>query len=144
MLTSFTREWPRYCPKVYWTKMVQNGPNDPFGQNDLKYSELDFSIRETKMVHFGLKRSILVHLGPPTVLWPFLIYITAFVARLRGLLTRTALARLFWSQSCQLNDNNFNLSRPNISATWRWHRGPKQQLPLPNGCTGPDFLCRSL
>ena len=23
-------------------------------------------------VHFGLKRSILVHLGPPTVLWPFL------------------------------------------------------------------------
>ena len=22
------------------------------------------------MVHFGLKRSILVHLGPPTVLWP--------------------------------------------------------------------------
>ena len=26
----------------------------------------------TKMVHFGLKRSSLVHLGPPTVLWPFL------------------------------------------------------------------------
>ena len=26
------------------------------------------------LVHFGLKRSILVHLGPPTVLWPFLIY----------------------------------------------------------------------
>ena len=25
------------------------------------------------LVHFGLKRSILVHLGPPTVLWPFLI-----------------------------------------------------------------------
>ena len=24
------------------------------------------------MVHFGLKRSILVHLGPPTVRWPFL------------------------------------------------------------------------
>ena len=24
-------------------------------------------------VHFGLKRSILVHLGPPTALWPFLI-----------------------------------------------------------------------
>ena len=27
----------------------------------------------TKMVYFGLKRSIFVHLGPPTVLWPFLI-----------------------------------------------------------------------
>ena len=25
------------------------------------------------LVHFGLKRSILVHLGPPTALWPFLI-----------------------------------------------------------------------
>ena len=24
------------------------------------------------MVHFGLKRSILVHLGPPSVLWSFL------------------------------------------------------------------------
>ena len=24
------------------------------------------------MVHFGLKRSILVHLGPPAVLWPLL------------------------------------------------------------------------
>ena len=24
------------------------------------------------LVHFGLKRSILVHLGPPTVLWPLL------------------------------------------------------------------------
>ena len=27
----------------------------------------------TKMVHFGLKNSILVHLAPPTVLWPALI-----------------------------------------------------------------------
>ena len=27
------REWPRYCRKVYWTKMDQNGPNDHFGQN---------------------------------------------------------------------------------------------------------------
>ena len=29
------REWPRYCRKVYWTKMVQNGHFDHFGQNDL-------------------------------------------------------------------------------------------------------------
>ena len=32
---SFSREWPQYCRKVYWTKMVQDGPNDHFGQNDL-------------------------------------------------------------------------------------------------------------
>ena len=30
-----TKEWPRYCRKVYWTKMVQNGQIDHFGQNDL-------------------------------------------------------------------------------------------------------------
>ena len=43
------------------------------------YSEPDFSIRETKMHQNGpfwsilaLKRSILVHLSPPTVLWPFI------------------------------------------------------------------------
>ena len=29
------REWLRYCRKEYWTKMVQNGPNDHLGQNDL-------------------------------------------------------------------------------------------------------------
>ena len=29
------REWPRYCQKVHWTNMAQNGPNDHFGQNDL-------------------------------------------------------------------------------------------------------------
>ena len=34
---------------------------DHFGQNDLIP---DFSIWETKMFHFGLKRSILVHWGP--------------------------------------------------------------------------------
>ena len=50
----------------------QNGPNDNFGQNDL-FSEPDFGIHEAKMVHFGPiwpRRSILVHLGPPTVLCP--------------------------------------------------------------------------
>ena len=30
-----SREWPQYCRKVYWIKMVQNGPNDHFGQNGL-------------------------------------------------------------------------------------------------------------
>ena len=54
--------------------MVQNGPNDHFGQNDLLPNWILAFARPkwTKMVHFGLKRSILVHLGPPTVLWPFL------------------------------------------------------------------------
>ena len=68
------REWPRYCRKVYWTKMVQNGPDDHFGQNGLilnwilAFARPKWSI----LVHSGLKRSILVHLGPPTVLRPFL------------------------------------------------------------------------
>ena len=54
--------------------MVQNGPNDHFGQNDLIPNWILAFARPkwTKMVHFGLKRSIFVHLGPPTVLWPFL------------------------------------------------------------------------
>ena len=52
---------PKWSKRPFWSK----GP----------YSELDFSIPRPKwsiLVHFGLKRSILVHLGPPTVLWPFL------------------------------------------------------------------------
>ena len=72
---SVVGEWPRYCWKVCWTKMVQNGPNDHFGQNDLIPNWILAFARPkwTKMVHFGpFKRSILVHLGPPTVLWPFL------------------------------------------------------------------------
>ena len=55
-----SREWPRYCRKACWTKMIK------MVQMTI-YSELDFIL-----VHFGLKRSILVRLGPPTVLWPFL------------------------------------------------------------------------
>ena len=45
---------------MYWAK---NGQNDHFGQNDLIPPN-------RTLVHFGLKRSILVHLGPPTELWP--------------------------------------------------------------------------
>ena len=55
----------------------QHCPNDHFGQHDLIPNWIFAFARPkwTKMVHFGLKRSrtILVHLGPPTVLWPFLI-----------------------------------------------------------------------
>ena len=55
--------------------MVKNGQNDHFGQNDLIPNWILAFARPkwTKMVHFGPKRSILVHLGPPTVLlWPVL------------------------------------------------------------------------
>ena len=52
--------------------MVQNGPSDHFGPNGL-IPELPFAgPKWTILVHFGLERSNLVHLGPPTVLWPFL------------------------------------------------------------------------
>ena len=49
------REWPRYCRKVCWTKMVQNGPNDHFGQNDIIPNWILAFARPkwTKMVHFG-------------------------------------------------------------------------------------------
>ena len=51
-------EWPRYCRKVYWTKMVQNGPNDHFGQNGLIPNWILAFARPkwTILVQFGLKR----------------------------------------------------------------------------------------
>ena len=52
-----TRGWPRYCRKVYWTKMVQNGPDDHLFGQYWPYSELDFSIRETKADQNGPFRS---------------------------------------------------------------------------------------
>ena len=67
----YYREWPRYCRKVYWSKMVQNAPDDLFGQNDLILNRI-LAFAGPKWT-FGLKRSILVHLGPPTILWPFLL-----------------------------------------------------------------------
>ena len=48
---------------VAGTKMVQNGPNDHFGQNG-PFSELDLSLRETKMDHFGPFWPGEVHFGP--------------------------------------------------------------------------------
>ena len=71
-----SREWPRYCRKVYWTKMAQNGPNDHFGQNDLIPNWILAFARPAKMDQNG---PFLVHLGPPTVLWPFLRIISAFL-----------------------------------------------------------------
>ena len=55
--------------------MVQNGQNDHFGQNDLIPNRILVFARPkwTILVQFGLKKSILVHLGPPTVLWSLLI-----------------------------------------------------------------------
>ena len=56
---SQSREWPRYCRKVSWTKMAQNGRNDHFGQNDLIPNWILACARPkwTKMVHFGPFRS---------------------------------------------------------------------------------------
>ena len=71
-------KWPRHCRKGYWTKMDQNGPDDHFGQNDLISNWILAFARPNwpKMDHFGplwsRERSVLVHLGPPTVLCPFL------------------------------------------------------------------------
>ena len=44
----------------------QNGPNDHFGQNALIPNWISALARPrwTKMVHFGLKRSVEVHFGP--------------------------------------------------------------------------------
>ena len=59
------REWLRYCWKVYWTKMVQNGPNDHFSQNDLIPNWTLAFARPiwTKMVHFGPFWPEEVHFG---------------------------------------------------------------------------------
>ena len=59
---------------VRWTKMTQNGHNDHFGQNGLILNWILAFARPNGpkgsiLVHF---RSILVHLGPSTVLWPLL------------------------------------------------------------------------
>ena len=51
------REWPRYCRKVYWTKVVQNGPNEHL----VKMALFRTGFQHSRMVHFGLKRSILFH-----------------------------------------------------------------------------------
>ena len=66
LLGSQNREWPRYCRKVYWTKMVQNGPNDHFGRNALIPNwNLAFARPKwTKMVHFGPFWPKEVHFGP--------------------------------------------------------------------------------
>ena len=60
------RERPRYCRKVYWTKMVQNGPNDHFGQNGLIPNRiLAFArLKWTKIAHFGPFWPKEVHFGP--------------------------------------------------------------------------------
>ena len=51
----FSKDWPRYCRKVYWTKMVRNGQDDHFGQNDLVPNRILVFARPkwTKMPQFG-------------------------------------------------------------------------------------------
>ena len=55
--------------KVWWTKMVQNGQDNHFCQNHLIGPGFLCSQDQN-----GPKWSILAHLGPPTVLWPLLIF----------------------------------------------------------------------
>ena len=57
------REWPRYCPKVYWTETVQT---TILVENDLVPNWiLAFAAPKwTKMVHFGPFRPEEVHLVP--------------------------------------------------------------------------------
>ena len=84
----------------------QNGPNDYFGQNDLIPNRLLAFARPkwSILVHFGLKRSILVHLGPPTVLWPFL--------------TKESLAASdFWGYRSRAISRPH---RPRDTETWTW------------------------
>ena len=65
MMMMMIREWLRYCRKVYWTKRAQNGPNNILVK--WPYSEPILAFARSKWTC-----SIVVHLGPPTVLWPFL------------------------------------------------------------------------
>ena len=55
---------PKWSKRLFWSKW-------PYSELDLEFARPKW----TKMVHFGLKGSILVHLGPPTVLWPFLTHV---------------------------------------------------------------------
>ena len=72
--TSPTSLW-KSLVLMYWTEMGQNGPNDQFGQNDLIPNRILASARPNFGLFwsiFGLFWSVLVRLGPPTALWPFL------------------------------------------------------------------------
>ena len=59
--TAGKRTGPKWSKMVQMTILVKRPCSEP-----------DFSIRKTKMDQNGPFWSILVHLGPPTVLWPFL------------------------------------------------------------------------
>ena len=63
---------PEWSKRPFWSKWP--------------YSELDFSSRETKNSPFWTEE---VHLGPPTVLWRFLIKIAAATPEARPILVRS-------------------------------------------------------
>ena len=63
------------CTGPKWSKMVQTthfGQNDLIPNRTLAFARPKWTKLVHFLVHFGLKRSILVHLGPPTVPWPIL------------------------------------------------------------------------
>ena len=108
------------CTGPKWSKMVQTtilvkmtlfrtGFQHSRDQNGPKWSIL---------VHFGLKRSILVHLGPPTVLWPFLKICVGRLRRRSTLfLTLSLSPSTFLAHGgllCQADGGLSSLLRPNL------------------------------
>ena len=98
--------------------MAQSGQNDNFGQNELILFRTGFwHSQENILAHFGLKRSILVHLGPPTVLWHRTLATPGhrrtvsidprdmlnILQRIYGV--ATALPKMYWTDMFQ-NDHN--------------------------------------
>ena len=60
------------CTGPKWSKMVKTTilAKMTLFRTGFWYSQDQNGPKWSVLVHFGLKRSILVHLGPPTVLWP--------------------------------------------------------------------------
>ena len=84
-VNSSCRQWPLYCREVCWTKMVQTTilVKMTLFRTGLWHSQDQNGPKWSILVHFGLKRTILVHSGPPTVHWPFLIERAVNVLRVR-------------------------------------------------------------
>ena len=69
-----TKEWPQYCRMVCWTKMVQMVKTTMLVKMTVFRTGFWVFARakRTILAHFCLKKSILVHLGPPTAPCPSL------------------------------------------------------------------------
>ena len=72
------------------------------------------------MVHFGLKRSIWVHLGPPTVLWPFLISCWDGKERVKLQLPVTVIAPDLRGMDRRVLNESFNRSMDQIHGCFEY------------------------